>query len=245
MKEKLIEILKNSLKPSSLPFVLYRNEEEKALIDAVFNAEIFREEKTSASAVLQKTEDAVVKKQNISVLSTPAENKSDDSMSLKEYISHCRICGDFTDKKYPSGSNQSKLMIILNAPMLMSTFEKKQYREQSIEMMKNIIEKGIGIELKNIYITNIIKCEADSLMSKPSTMFKNCEKIIKREIKEQNPSVVLVMGDMLPLRPILRTSETIQWYNIDHPITILKHSDLKRKAWNTIVEMKKYMEELV
>ncbi|MBN1499957.1 MAG: hypothetical protein JW982_07375 [Spirochaetes bacterium] len=235
MKENLIQILKNSLRFGALPPVFYRDSDEKAFLDSIFSTGL-------KDNPVQENPPAELKTETENAVSEVSPG--DDQKTLKEYIRDCRICGNLENRKYPSGSLNNGLMIILNAPMMMSSLEKNLYKNDSIEMLKNIIEKGIGIELKNIYITNIIKCEPDSLINKPSTMFKNCEKIIRREIREINPRVILVMGDMLPLRPILRTSGNIQWYNIDHPVTILKHPSLKRKAWNTIVEMKKYMDDL-
>lgn len=63
---------------------------------------------------------------------------------------------------------------------------------------------------------------------------KNCEPIITREIEIIRPLVVIVFGDIIPLQRTIKESRDIFWYNIDHPITIIKNPELKRPAWNTL-----------
>ena len=58
------------------------------------------------------------------------------------------------------------------------------------------------------------------------------------------PRIVIVFGDIMPLQKIVKGSVDIFWYNIEHPITLIKNPDLKRPAWSTLKLVMAKMKEL-
>lgn len=153
--------------------------------------------------------------------------------SLKAFISECEKCGASREKKNGIGSGSNGVMVILHAPALIGRSEMQFYKKESTEILKRIITMGLGLEFKECYITNMIKCETDNLFIRPSQMAENCIGIIEKEISVLKPKLVIVMGDILPIRKIVNNS-LILWFTIDHPISMAKTPDLKRKAWNTL-----------
>ena len=152
---------------------------------------------------------------------------------LNEMIMNCSRCAGAEDKKCGVGSGTNGIMIILNAPAMVSSFEKKQFKAESVDLLKKMLA-AIDVEFYKCYITSIIKCEPSETMHRPSSMFRECQHILKKEIELVKPLLVMVFGEIVPLQKIIHESEGISWYNIEHPITLIKNPDLKGKAWKTL-----------
>ena len=170
-----------------------------------------------------------------------SENKK--SFKIKDIIDVCNLCENNSEKKYGFGNGVSQIMIILNSPTLMSEFERQVYKIDSQSLMKKMVE-ALGRPLDKCYTTNIIKCSVKDTILKPSDVLNNCVSILKSEIEFMSPKIIIVMGDIISIQNIVNSSRGIFWYTIDHPITILKNPDLKRKTWNTLKVVIEKMKEL-
>jgi uracil-DNA glycosylase family 4 len=166
---------------------------------------------------------------------TAVKNPETDlpDQSIMELIKKCRKCGNVSDINLNIGSGENRVMIILNPPRLLNRLELRVLKKESEELFNKMISAA-GLEISKCYTTSLVKCESDDFMMKPSRMVENCLEILTLELEKVNPLMVLVMGDIMPLQKIIHESVGIIWHNIDHPITLIKTPDLKRKAWNTI-----------
>jgi len=162
---------------------------------------------------------------------------------LKKFIDSCNKCASSEDRKIGIGTGVNRVMIILNAPQLLNVLEKKILKKESVDLLKKII-KATGLSFGECYITNLVKCDVRDPLIKPSQIVKNCEYIITREIEIVKPLIVIVFGDIIPLQQIVKGSEKIFWYNIEHPVTLIKNPELKRNAWNTLKLIMSQMREL-
>jgi DNA polymerase len=152
---------------------------------------------------------------------------------LKQLIEKCNLCNNVEERKFSIGSGGNRVMVILNAPQLVDILEKKVHKKESVELLKKILNAG-NLTFNECYITNLVKCEIRDSLVKPSQIVKNCETIIGKEIEIMKPRIAIVFGDILPLQKIIKETRDIHWYNIDHPITLIKNPELKRPAWNTL-----------
>ena len=152
---------------------------------------------------------------------------------LNEMIMNCTRCPGADEKKSGVGSGANGIMIILNAPAMVSSFEKKQFKADSVELLRKMLA-AIDIEFSSCYITNMIKCEPSETLHRPSSMFRECQHILKKEIELVKPLLIMVFGEIIPLQKIVHESEGISWYTIEHPITLIKNPDLKGRAWKTL-----------
>lgn len=155
----------------------------------------------------------------------------------------CTLCPDITERKRPFGSGINHVMIILNSPRMANKLELSINRSESIDLLKKMVN-AIGLEVKDCYVTNLIKCESASALIKPSDMVKNCISVLQKEIEIVKPKLAMVMGDILPLQLVVNSSRGITWFNTEHPISLLKNNELKRPAWETLKLMKKKYQEL-
>lgn len=162
---------------------------------------------------------------------------------IRELIETCDSCGDVDERKFGIGTGKNQVMIILNAPPLVNAVEKKMLKKDSVELLKKIIQAA-GLAFNECYITNLVKCDIRNPLMKPSQAIQNCGRIIDLEIGLMKPRVAVVFGDLLPLQKIIKESREIIWFNIDHPIMIIKNPDLKRPAWNTLKIIMAKLKEL-
>lgn len=157
-------------------------------------------------------------------------------------LSECTACPDIIERKAPFGSGSNGVMILLNAPKMANRIEISIHRAESVDLLKKMVS-AIGLEMKECYVTNLIKCESGNALFKPSDMVKNCTKILQREIDLIKPKLVIVMGEILPIQMVINSSKGITWFNTEHTISLIKNPELKRPAWETLKLVKiKYME---
>lgn len=161
---------------------------------------------------------------------------------LSEKIISCNLCGSGLSKKSGYGTGKNGVMVILNAPRLISPEEKRMLKSEAVDLMKKMLV-AIGLEPENCYITNIIKCDPDVAV-RPSDMYKNCAAFLHEEFNSAKPHTVIVMGQIIPLKKLIDTSKDVKWFNIDHPVTILKNPEMKKGAWNTLKEVKQRLDAL-
>ncbi|MBN2158660.1 MAG: hypothetical protein JW807_04640 [Spirochaetes bacterium] len=162
---------------------------------------------------------------------------------LKTLIEACDRCPGIEERKFGIGTGVNRLMLVLNSPQLVNNVEKKVLKKESVELLKRMVQAA-GLAFGDCYITNLVKCEVRDPLARPSQLVKNCEPIITREIEIIRPRVIIVFGDIIPLQKTIKESTDIFWYNIDHPITIIKNPELKRPAWSTLKLVMAKLKEL-
>lgn len=162
--------------------------------------------------------------------------------NIADRIRNCTLCSDVEGKKEPVGNGRNGVMIIMNAPRSLSNIEKKLFKTDSVDLLKKMLS-SIAVELADCYVTNLLKCEPKESFSAPSHLYKNCDPIIREEISQLKPQMIIVMGDMQPLQRLAREQKDFAWFNIDHPVTILKNPDLKKRAWETLKVIKSRLAE--
>ncbi|GAB4221173.1 MAG TPA: uracil-DNA glycosylase family protein [Spirochaetota bacterium] len=150
---------------------------------------------------------------------------------VQHAVAQCNKCKTTEKNIIHGGDASSGIMIILNPPSMLSSVEKKVLKPD-VDTMLDKMMKAIGVHVKTCYITHMIKCESQREL--PGTMFSHCQNLLAKEIELVKPQIIIVMGEMRPLQKIVKNSSGIQWFNIEHPITLLKNPELKKPAWNTL-----------
>lgn len=158
-------------------------------------------------------------------------------------LSGCTGCPGAVERKKPFGSGTNGVMVILNAPALTSKMEMDFYRAESSELLKKMLG-AIGLVSGECYITNLVKCETTDTLVKPSDMVRNCLPVLKSEIESVKPKIIIVMGEIVPLQPVVNATRGISWFNTEHSISLVKNPDLKRPAWETLKLVKTRLQEL-
>ncbi len=161
------------------------------------------------------------------------EISGDACFSINEMIRRCDRCSMGEEKKYSVGTGKNGVMIVLNPPQLLNRVEKEIFKKDSADMLKKILS-AIELELEKSYITSLVKCNIDDPLVKIHQVVPHCLDLLRTEIECISPSLVIIFGDIIPLQKIIKESGSITWYNVDHPITMIKNPDLKKAAWHTL-----------
>ena len=160
--------------------------------------------------------------------------------TVHEEIERCNQCQSTHKIAMQSRLTEAAIMIVLNPPALISSVEKKVLQPQVDTMLQRMM-KAIDVQMENCYITHMIKCESQKQL--PGTMFLHCQQFLVREINHVNPRVIIVMGEMLPMRKIIKSMDAVQWFGIEHPITLIKNPELKKDAWKTLKLVRATLDE--
>ncbi len=161
-----------------------------------------------------------------------------NNLSFEESLNNCDKCQNVYNKSRGVGSGENGIFIVLNRPKIIIGSERERLRKESISLLKKMVQ-AIGLEFEQCYIANLIKCESNDALNRPSIMFKNCESVFKKELMEKAPSIVIVMGNDMPLKQIKNENSAMSWHTIDHPVALIKNPALKRPAWETLKKIKK------
>lgn len=160
---------------------------------------------------------------------------------LDARLRSCDRCGGTLEKKVAAGSGENGVMVILNPPARLSGSERRAQRKDSAELLKKMLG-AIGIDAVQSRITPMIKCESGD--RSPGQMFSACEEFLEEEIGAMRPRVIIVMGDIIPLKRIIAAFRGIPFFAIDHPVALLNNPDLKRGAWNTLKHVRTRLDEI-
>jgi uracil-DNA glycosylase family 4 len=164
------------------------------------------------------------------------------NISLQDILKSCTKCGNALNKRPGWGSGMNGIMIIINTPLNISLFERNQLKDKSKELLVNML-KAINLNITECYVTNMIKCETEGASCTPGIMLKNCTYILTKEINKYDPNIIIIMGDDIAIKRIIDDNNTRNWFRIEHPLNILKNTNLKRKAWETLQKIKARSDE--
>jgi len=221
LKRELLEILKQ--KKNRKKVALFKNKDELLFLKEW----ILKEENNEPEKKKEKFEEK-------------ATGITKTNLSIFQKIDVCNKCEPIRLRKKPFGSGKNSIFVLLNAPRLANIDEINFYKNESVELLKKMFA-SIKIDMSECYITNLIKCETKSMLLKPSEMVARCIPFLEEELTVLSPKIVVVFGDIFPVQKIVHNS-SYDWYNLDHPVTLIKNPDLKRKAWNTLKLVKEKLD---
>lgn len=173
----------------------------------------------------------------------PSEPASPVTRSeLHARIEKCTRCPAVIERRHGVGSGKNGLMILLNTPRLVNRVEKDLHRTESVNLLRKMVT-AMECTFEETYITNLRKCESGDPLVKPSDMLEGCLEILAIELSIILPRVVLVMGDIKPLQKVVHNSSHVEWFTVEHPITLIRNPDLKRDAWRTMQLVMRKLQE--
>ncbi|MFA5132731.1 MAG: DNA polymerase [Candidatus Paceibacterota bacterium] len=93
------------------------------------------------------------------------------------------------------GNKQAKVMFVGESPGQNEDNQGKCFVGRAGQLLIQEI-KGVGIESKDVYLTNIVKCAFPKVNKKPSDAeAKHCKQYIEKEIEEIKPNLIVLLGD--------------------------------------------------
>jgi len=180
-----------------------------------------------------------------------SENNCRKSMEIKRNaaweklrisFSACQKCPLRSDRKtvvFGDGAVNAGLMFIGEAPGAEEDEQGIPFVGRAGQLLTKIIEAS-GMDRKEIFITNVVKCRPPENRVPSIEEMLACEDLLKAQIALLNPSIIVCLG-ATPTKWILKTTETIskirgKWFEwkgimvmpMFHPSFLLRNQSNKK-----------------
>ncbi|MDD4160304.1 MAG: uracil-DNA glycosylase [Synergistaceae bacterium] len=167
----------------------------------------------------------------------------------------CSLSATRTNVVFGDGSEHSKLLFIGEGPGAEEDAQGLPFVGRAGQLLTQILTAG-GIDRKDVYITNIVKCRPpENRVPTPEEMII-CDQHLQTQIMLIDPALIILLGNT-PTRWILKTNEGItkirgRWFEwrgkavmpMFHPSYLLRNASSKEGSpkhltWIDIQEVKK------
>jgi uracil-DNA glycosylase family 4 len=185
---------------------------------------------------------------------------------LVKRILECRKCGLWKTRKNPvpgEGRIPSEIMIVGEAPGRMEDISGRPFVGRAGNLLTQVLS-SIGIDRKDVYITNIVKCRPPGNRTPLANEIMSCIPYLEEQIRIVSPQIILALGrtaarcladQKLPLRmlPKERKMESLRgkvhYLRIDdrrisvvvtyHPAAVLRNPRLMHNFREDLLLLKK------
>jgi len=176
--------------------------------------------------------------------------------NLRDYIGDCTRCKLYRGRKklvFGEGSRKARLVFVGEAPGREEDIEGRPFVGEAGKLLTKIIESGMGIGRKDVYICNVIKCRPPNNRDPEKDEIETCLPFLEEQIRIINPEVICALGRIaakeLSGRDFHMTKERGQWFSYSdipvmptfHPAYLLRNPSAKRQVWE---DAKKIMQHL-
>jgi len=177
-----------------------------------------------------------LKKSSLELPNTVAE--------LKKQVSNCHLCSLSKTRDrvvFGEGDNNAQIIFIGDYPIDI---------ESSKEMLTLMIEKVLDISRKNVYITNLLKCQLPPNQKLHDSYIDSCKSYLSKEIELIQPNIIITLGqlpyqyltnDNSPLKDIhgnIIQKENYKIIPLYHPNFLLKNPSFKKEVFIDLKKIK-------
>jgi len=154
---------------------------------------------------------------------------------------------------FAEGNPNADLVFVGEAPGFHEDQQGIPFVGKSGALLTDIIEKGMKISRKDVYICNVIKCRPPENRDPLPDEKQACESYLIRQLELVKPKVICALGGHAA-KTLLRTDESTgrlrgRWHFYQgiplrvtyHPSYLLRSPGEKRKTWDDILEVMKVL----
>ena len=106
----------------------------------------------------------------------------------------CRLCEGRTQIVFGDGDPQAALMFIGEGPGETEDLRGLPFVGRAGELLTQMIEKGLGIPRREVYICNIVKCRPPGNRTPLSDEVASCRPFLDGQIDAVQPRVIVALG---------------------------------------------------
>lgn len=197
----------------------------------------------------------------ITIPSNPNYNGEKGPVTLKVIedelgdCKRCKLCSTRTNIVFGSGNENADIVFVGEGPGKDEDLQGAPFVGKAGRLLTQIIEKGMGLKRKDVYICNIVKCRPPENRDPEKEEIEACSPFLEKQIKAINPKVVVALGkpasSTLLGRNVLITRERGSWHSFMgykvmityHPAYLLRYytNENRLKVWE---DMKKVLSAL-
>ena len=175
---------------------------------------------------------------------------------LKALIGDCNRCKlheGRTRLVFGEGSPRARLLFVGEGPGRNEDIEGRPFVGEAGKLLTRIIENGMGLARKDVYICNIVKCRPPKNRDPEKDEITNCIPFLKRQISIIQPDVICALGRVAGQAMLggdfKISRQRGKWFTYMgiplmptyHPAYLLRYESAKRQVWD---DVKKIMEHL-
>lgn len=189
------------------------------------------------------------------LFSSKSRTKERGLVSLKREVFSCHKCAIAKDRNnvvFGEGNIDAGLMFVGEAPGYDEDIQGKPFVGKAGMLLTKIIE-AMGLERKDVYICNILKCRPTANRNPKPEEIEQCIDYLRQQIEYIRPKVICGLGKIasqtLLGKDIPITKLRGNWYDYRgirfmptyHPAYLLRNPGDKKLVWQ---DMKKILKEL-
>jgi len=175
---------------------------------------------------------------------------------IKKEIVHCQKCSLSTTRTqvvFGTGKEDAGLMLIGEAPGEEEDIKGEPFVGMAGQLLTRILN-AIGLDRKDVYITNIVKCRPPHNRNPKAGEIKACKPYLLKQISVIRPKIICTLGTFAA-QTLLETGEKIsqlrgRFYDYQgikliptyHPAFILRYPQMKKPLWDDMQLIKRKME---
>ena len=179
---------------------------------------------------------------------------------LKDRIAacqRCELCQTRTNTVFGVGNSNADVLVIGEAPGADEDAKGEPFVGKAGQLLDNML-KAIGLDRKQVFIANILKCRPPANRNPSVDEVAACEPYLMRQIDLIKPKLILSVGGV-SAKNLLKTDEAVGRLrqhrqqlvgrNIPiqvtyHPAYLLRKPSEKAKAWTDLKKLRQAMIDL-
>ncbi len=170
---------------------------------------------------------------------------------LYEKNSRCIECGLGENREkfiFGEGNTSARIMFICERPEIADTVNGRLLSAEARTLVEKIIENGMGLSIKDVYISSLLKCYSSVNKNPSPEDYSRCFKYIIQQIEIIMPEFICCFGmapgimltalpettTMKALRQKLHMVGLFKLLVTYSPFRMIDHPETKREVWEDI-----------
>jgi uracil-DNA glycosylase len=173
---------------------------------------------------------------------------------LRDRIGNCQRCKLHTGRThlvFGEGSPEARLVFVGEGPGHDEDRVGRPFVGESGKLLTKIIENGMGLTRKDVYICNVVKCHPPKNRDPEKDEIESCIPFMREQLDIIGPEVICslgrVAGQVLLGKTFKISAERGQWRSYQdtplmptfHPAYLLRNPLAKREVWEDIKKIMK------
>ena len=187
--------------------------------------------------------------------SNRVQTTGDSWKDLSGQVEACQLCSLSQTRRnvvFGDGSIKAKLVFVGEAPGADEDAQGLPFVGRAGQLLTNIII-AMGLERKDVYICNILKCRPPGNRNPLPAEISLCEPFLKKQLRLIAPQIICALGSfaaktllktetpITALRGRFHTYEGIPLMPTYHPAYLLRNPSAKKQVWEDIQLIMKEM----
>jgi uracil-DNA glycosylase len=167
---------------------------------------------------------------------------------LGREVAACRLCALATTRNntvFGDGNVSAKIVFVGEAPGADEDKQGLPFVGKAGQLLTKIIN-AMGLERKDVYICNILKCRPPGNRNPLPDEIRLCEPFLKKQLQLISPQIICALGSFAAktllktetpitlLRGRFHTYEGIQLMPTYHPAYLLRNPSAKKSVWDDV-----------